>query len=179
MLIPLSKFNSIMSVILTGGLILIAPLFAQPIIDMTDGICSHRFLKSAEETAKSYYEELGAPEGLPELIDSSYIDRDLISAVLYLYIAHLDVGMEKTYLADIARVLSTTECYHIPESLYRVHLTKNPRDFHAIGDYAVLLSRRKAFDSAKEILRDALPSADFKSRAGIYENLGLFWLWNI
>ncbi len=172
MRIPLNKFNSITSVILIGGLILIAPLFALPIIDMTDGICSHRFLKSAEEAAISYYEELGVPEGLPELIDSSYIDRDLISAVLYLYIAHLDMGMEETYLADIARVLSTTECYHVPESLYRVHLTKNPRDYRAIGDYALLLSRRKAFDGAKEILKNALSSADYESRAGIYEDLG-------
>ena len=55
-----------------GGLI-IAPLFGQYTIDLTDGICSERFLQSAESVAKSYAEDLGAPEFLAQMIDLSLI----------------------------------------------------------------------------------------------------------
>jgi tetratricopeptide (TPR) repeat protein len=156
-----------------GGLLFIAPLFAQPLIDVTDGICSHRFLISAEAAAKYYYDDLGVPADLSELIGSTYENRDQITSILYVYIAHFDKGMEETFNADLARILSLSTCFHIPESLFNHHLKINPRDYRAMGDYALLLARRGAFDQASTMLRKALPDADADSRKSIYEDLGI------
>jgi len=158
--------------IILGGLVFLAPLFAQ-LIDMTDGICSHRFLQSAEAAAKIYYNDMGVPDALPELIDSSYSNRDQISAILYVYLAHLDKGMYRTYNADLARILSSGNCFHVAESLFETHLSINPDDYRAIGDYAILLAKRNAFAKSNELLRDAIKRAPVNAKRAIYDDFGV------
>lgn len=169
--IPLNKTT--LTTIFVGGLLSIAPLFAQPLIDVTDGICSHRFLISAETAAKYYYDDLGVPDDLSELISSTYTNRDQISSIMYIFIAHFNKGMQETYNADLARILSLSDCYYIPESLYNHHLEINPRDYRAMGDYALLLARRGAYNQAETMLRRALSNADAESKKSIYEDLGI------
>jgi len=167
-----SKPGTLLAILLIGGL-LSAPLFAQSFIDLTDGICSHRFLQSAEEAARTYYDELGVPENLADLIDSSYYGDDQISAVFYIYIAHQDEGLEEIYLADLARTLSSSGCYYIPESLFIEHLVRNPRDNRAIGDYALLLARRKDFSRGVKIIEDAIDDSKRGNRKALYRDLGI------
>lgn len=167
--------NNFASIILLGGLIIIAPLFAQPLIDMTDGICSHRFINSAKEAAKAYYEELGVPEDLSVMIDSTYANRDQISAVFYVFIAHMEKGLEDTYRADLARIIATNDCYYIPESLFNAHLKANPEDYIAAGDYALLLAKRGAFDEAEVVLEKILSDASPEAKRQTYENLGIVY----
>lgn len=158
--------------IILGGLVFIAPLFAQ-LIDMTEGVCSHRFLQSAEAAARSYYDDMGVPDALPELINTSYSNNDQISAILYVYLAHFEKGMKETYNADLARILSSDNCFHVAESLFAKHLTTNPDDYRAIGDYAILLAKRSAFAKSNELLRDALKRAPEEYEGHIYDDFGI------
>jgi len=140
MLIRLQNRAFLLFVSVLGGLFLSVPLFSQYTIDLTDGICSHTFLKSAEQNARAYYNDLGVPKTLPALIDSSYADRDFIMSVIYIYLAHLEKGLEKTYLADLARVFFSAGCFDMADSLFKAHLDKNPDDYIAMCDYAVVLA---------------------------------------
>ncbi len=154
-----------------GGIL--SPLFSQTAIDLTDGVCSRRFLESAEVAALSYHEELGVPRDLADLIDSSYIDHDQISAIIYIFLAHIERGLEDVYLADMARVIESAGCFELPESLFLLHLERNPDDDRAIGDYALLLTRSGEYEKAADILERRIKDVKKDERAGLYNDLAL------
>ena len=155
-----------------GGL-LSSPIFAQYTIDLTDGICSERFLQSAEGVASSYARELGAPDMLPDMIDSSFASGDYISAITYIYLAHFAYGVDDTYLADIARVLFSAGCYRLPDSLLALHISRNPRDYRAIGDDALLLADNWRFKDARDLIRSRLRRFHGEKRKALENDLGM------
>ncbi len=110
---------------------------------------------------------------LADLIDSSFIDNDQVLAVMYLYIAHFEAGMEKTYLADLARVLTTAGCFELPDSLFKLHLELNPEDDLALRDYSLLLAQFGEFDRARKLLKFRIKEAKKKSRTQLTESLGM------
>lgn len=157
-----------------GGLLLCKPpLFGQYTIDLTDGICSDRFLISVEEVARSYAEDLGTPEYLSNMIDSSFISEDYISTITYLYIANFSADMSKTYLADVASVMQAAGCYRLPDSLFKLHLDNNPHDSKAIGSYALLLANHWRFKEAGGLIERNLRKFRGEKRKALLNDLGL------
>ena len=176
MLIPLrNRATAYIALIFMGGLFC-SPIFAQLTIDLTDGICSERFLRSAEEVARSYADELGAPEPLPEMIDSSFFSEDYISAITFIYLAHFSDGVEETYTADLARVLFLAGCRRLPDSLFALHLLKNPKDFLAIGDYAVFLAQNWKFKKARNLIEENVKRFRGEKRNRLKEDLAMVHL---
>lgn len=156
-----------------GGLLLSVPLFSGYTIDMTEGLCSHLFLKSAEENARNYFNDLGVPKSLPSLIDSSYADNDFVMSVIYIYLAHFKKGMERTYLADLGRVFFSANCLELADSLFKLHLEKNPHDVPAVCDYAIVLAKMRKFIFARKIIENNITDKKPENRQLLYRTLGL------
>jgi len=169
-----NKLKSLITIIIIGGGLLIPPsFFAQNTIDLTDGICSEAFLESMRKVSLSYFNDLGSPENLANLIDSTYKQGDYIGTILYIYIAHHEKGLEETYLVDIARVLSDAGCNQLPDSLFDLHLSEFPEDDTVRGDYALFLASRKRYKDAEELLEDRLDEFDDEDKSFLMENLAL------
>ncbi|MCK5832200.1 tetratricopeptide repeat protein [bacterium] len=169
----LSKTFIKVAILFGGFLFCKTPLLGQYTIDLTDGICSQRFLNSAENVAKSYANDLGAPEFLSQMIDSSFISEDYISTITYLYIAHFAAGVDETYLGDIAFVMERAGCNSLPDSLYKLHMEINPRDYKAIGNYAILLAKNWKFKDARHIIESNLGKFRGEKKNNLLRDLGL------
>jgi len=110
---------------------------------------------------------------LSEIIDSSFASEDHISTVLYLFIAHFAYGLEDKYIADIASVFQAAGCFRISDSLYRVHIDANPRDFRAIGNHALLLAQYWKFTESRQIIQDNIGRFRGEGKTALQRDLGL------